>query len=141
MPEGFYQISGFNPTSNFHLSLRVDYPNASDRIRGDRHNLGGDIFIHGGARSIGCLAIGDSAIEDLFVLVADVGLEGTQVVIAPRDPRGGIALAPVPRIPFTAELYRRIEERLAEFSPPPELPPAPSPEPSPALAPEPPPAP
>jgi murein L,D-transpeptidase YafK len=44
VPEGFYRISGFNPQSQFLLSMRVSYPNALDRRL--KHS-GGDIFIHG----------------------------------------------------------------------------------------------
>ncbi len=118
VPEGMYRVVAFNPESHFHLSMMLDYPNFDDvalaEVEG-RTDLGGDIFIHGGDRSIGCLAIGDRAIEDLFVLVADVGMEHVQVILAPRDPRNGSRLAPVPGLPFTAELYRRIEEQLAPF--------------------------
>ena len=70
VPEGFYRIELLNPNSRYHLSLRVNYPNADDieRAREDRRdllNLGGDIMIHGGAESIGCIAIGNPAIEHL----------------------------------------------------------------------------
>jgi hypothetical protein len=118
VPEGFYRLVAFNPNSRFHLSMMIDYPNAEDVALAEgegRTDLGGDIFIHGDARSIGCLAMGDRAIEDLFVLVADVGLERVQVILAPRDPRGGVRLAPVPGVWFTADLYRRIEAALAAF--------------------------
>jgi len=47
VPEGFYTIDRFNPHSGFHLSLRIDYPNAADRILGRQGSLGSDIFIHG----------------------------------------------------------------------------------------------
>src|SRR5262249_30050821 len=47
--------------------------------------LGGDIMIHGGWGSIGCLAIGDLAAEDLFVLAADAGFERAVVVLSPVD--------------------------------------------------------
>jgi murein L,D-transpeptidase YafK len=66
VPEGFYRISGFNPWSSYHLSMRVDYPNASDRALG-RRPLGGDIFIHGKCVTIGCIPLGDEAIEELYV--------------------------------------------------------------------------
>src|SRR5258708_2412399 len=56
VPEGFYRISGLNPWSSYHLSLRVDYPNHSDRVLG-RRPLGGDIFIHGKCVTIGCLPL------------------------------------------------------------------------------------
>ncbi len=118
VPEGVYRLAAFNPNSRFHLSMMVDYPNADDlavaAVDG-RTDLGGEIFIHGGARSIGCLAMGDQAIEHLFVLVADVGLERVQVILAPHDPRGGIPLAPVAGVWFTADLYRRIEDALVPF--------------------------
>jgi murein L,D-transpeptidase YafK len=66
VPEGFYTISGFNPFSIFHLSLRVDYPNRADRLREGRGGLGGDIFIHGNCVSIGCVAIEDDGIKELY---------------------------------------------------------------------------
>ena len=68
VPEGFYRIDRFNPVSSFHLSLGLDYPNRSDRILGGRGDLGGDIFIHGACVSIGCVAITDPLIEELYVV-------------------------------------------------------------------------
>lgn len=72
VPEGIYQISGFNPWSNYHLSMRVNYPNAADRVRGSVAKLGGDIFIHGNKKSIGCLAMTDPVIDEIYLLCADV---------------------------------------------------------------------
>ncbi|MBN2358468.1 MAG: hypothetical protein JXR83_03385 [Deltaproteobacteria bacterium] len=71
VPEGFYRISQFNPVSNFHLSLRVNYPNASDRVLSDRKHPGGDIFIHGSCVTIGCIPIEDGPIEELFLSLLD----------------------------------------------------------------------
>lgn len=48
-----------------------------------------DIFIHGKAASIGCLAMGDEAIEELLVITAQLGAENVKVVIAPHNPRAG----------------------------------------------------
>lgn len=121
VPEGLYRVVAFNPNSRFHLSLMVDYPNADDlavAATEGRTELGGEIFIHGGAKSIGCLALGDAAIENLFVLVADVGLDHVEVVLAPHDPRSGVPLAPIGHLPFTRELYQRITTRLASFREP-----------------------
>src|SRR6187402_3626407 len=42
VPEGFYHINRFNPTSNFYLSLGLNYPNASDKIKSDAQHPGGD---------------------------------------------------------------------------------------------------
>ena len=78
MPEGVYAIEAFNSNSRFHLSLKLDYPNAVDRQQAaleGRDQLGGDIFLHGKDVSVGCLAMGDAAIEELFVLVARTGIE------------------------------------------------------------------
>ncbi len=71
VPEGFYRIDRFNPESRFHLSLGLDYPNAADCILSDRANPGGDIFIHGKDVTIGCLPLGDAAIEELYLLALD----------------------------------------------------------------------
>ena len=67
VPEGFYVISAFNPHSQFHLSLKVSYPNASDRILGKKP-LGGDVFVHGNCVTIGCMPITDPQIEELYVI-------------------------------------------------------------------------
>lgn len=88
VPEGIYRIEGLNPNSRFHLSLKLNYPNAFDRAqarREGRDHPGGDIFIHGRAVSIGCLAMGDAVAEELFVLVARIGIEHVKVILAPRD--------------------------------------------------------
>lgn len=71
VPEGCYAISVFNPKRRFHLSLGLNYPNESDRILADRTRPGGEIYIHGGAASIGCLPLGDPAIEELFLIALD----------------------------------------------------------------------
>ena len=112
VPEGVYRLTHLNPASSYHLSIRVDYPNAFDRARGaedGRTALGGDIYIHGKAVSIGCLAIGDDNIEELFTLIADTGLAHARIVIAP-----GRALdVPEGAPAWTAGLYRDIARELA----------------------------
>lgn len=119
VPEGVYKISGLNPNSRFHLSMKVDYPNAFDRAQAERDgrsNLGGDIFIHGGAQSIGCLAIGDPAIEELFVLVARTGRERVRVAIAPHEPeRQRFRTAPTASIAWGRELHRQILDALVDI--------------------------
>jgi murein L,D-transpeptidase YafK len=76
IPEGFYYINRFNPKSNFYLSLGINYPNQSDKILGHKDKPGGDIFIHGGAASVGCIPIGDENIKELYVLCLDVKSNG-----------------------------------------------------------------
>ena len=92
IPEGVYRIEYLNPNSSYYLSLKVSYPNASDRARAKkdgRANLGGDIMIHGKAVTIGCVPVGDDAIEDIFYLASAVGIKNVSVVIAPYDMRKG----------------------------------------------------
>ena len=54
-----------------------------------RTNLGGDIMIHGKAVTIGCVPVGDDAIEDIFYLASAAGIKNVSVVIAPYDMRKG----------------------------------------------------
>ena len=119
VPEGIYDIELLNPNSSYHLSLRVGYPNAFDReqaARENRTNLGGDIMIHGKALSGGCLAMGDEAAEDLFVLAADTGLTNITVVLAPVDFRLGKTVPESAKLPdWTGPLYQQIKSRLAEL--------------------------
>lgn len=92
IPEGIYGVEYLNPNSRFYLSLKVSYPNAFDRARAredGRANLGGDIMIHGKAATIGCIPVGDDAIEDVFYLAAQVGIKNVEIVIAPYDMRQG----------------------------------------------------
>ena len=67
VPEGFYHIDRFNTTSNFHLSLGVNYPNESDRKKSTAEHLGGDIFIHGSCVTIGCLPMTDDKIKEIYL--------------------------------------------------------------------------
>jgi len=117
VPEGVYRIDGLNPNSSYHLSMKLNYPNAFDlkhaKVEG-RDSPGSNIFIHGKAVSVGCLAMGDRAIEDLFVLVADVGRENTSVVIAPSDPRIR-QLDRLTTIPWSDELYATIEQEFGRY--------------------------
>ncbi|HWB61080.1 MAG TPA: L,D-transpeptidase family protein [Chthoniobacteraceae bacterium] len=120
VPEGFYKIDLLNPNSKFHLSMRVDYPNESDRehakLEGRARPLGGDIMIHGNAVSIGCLAMGDRAAEDLFVLAALTGIKHIDVILTPMDFRTQEIPAATPGNPdWLAPLYKKIKSGLEEY--------------------------
>lgn len=96
-PEGKYTISGRNPKSAYHLSLRISYPNAADKKRAadKKVNPGGDIMIHGYPNyapntafdvihnnynwTAGCIAVTDKEIEEIWQLV----LIGTPIEIKP----------------------------------------------------------
>ena len=86
VPEGFYYINEFNPKSEYHLSLGLNYPNASDHILSDSVQPGGDIYIHGSCVTTGCIPITDGQIEELYVLAVharDLGEDFIPVHIFP----------------------------------------------------------
>lgn len=120
VPEGGYRVTFLNPNSRFHVSLRLDYPNAWDREMGQRdgrENLGSDIMIHGKSASVGCLAMGDEAAEELFTLAARVRPENVKVLISPTDLRKNPATAlPKNAPPWTLRLYRKLKDELSDFA-------------------------
>jgi len=119
VPEGIYRIVYLNPNSVAHLSLALSYPNAYDRARAEeegRDTLGGDIMIHGGSSSVGCLAIGDEAAEELFVLAAESDWRDAVVVLSPVDFRRNILRVDYRAQPdWLDDLYRRLQAELERF--------------------------
>ncbi|WP_373552552.1 murein L,D-transpeptidase family protein [Haliscomenobacter sp.] len=80
VPEGLYWIEVFNPKSSYHLSMGINYPNASDRVLSDPKNPGGEIYIHGNCVSVGCLPITDEKIRELYLLASDAKDAGQQQI-------------------------------------------------------------
>ncbi len=78
VPEGFYFIDDFYDRSDYYLSMRVNYPNRSDTELGTRP-FGDSIMIHGDCASIGCIAMSDERIQELWVMAKRVTRD-TQVV-------------------------------------------------------------
>lgn len=119
VPEGVYQVSLLNPNSRYHLSMKLDYPNAFDRkyaqLEG-RTSPGSNIFIHGKQASVGCLAMGDYAIEELFLLAERTGIDNIEVLISPHDPRKTKLLAANTQPYWTKILYRDIEQHARKFN-------------------------
>lgn len=76
VPEGFYAVplAKLNPDSRYHLSFDIGYPNALDTALGRTGSL---IMLHGNAVSIGCLAMTDPKIEEIYTL-ADAALRNGQ---------------------------------------------------------------
>jgi len=68
VPEGLYYIDRYNPSSSFHLSLGINYPNNADKRSNPSANWGGDIFIHGSDVTIGCLPMTDEIIKEIYWL-------------------------------------------------------------------------
>ena len=116
VPEGIYKIESLHPNSLFHLALRLNYPNDFDKEKAaidGRTNLGGDIMIHGSDVSIGCLAMGDEAAEDLFVLASETGIENISVLLSPVDFRDNGLSGNTKDIPaWTRVLYTKIGKKI-----------------------------
>ena len=88
VPEGRYHIDRFNPYSAYHLSLGLNYPNATDRKRSAGLKPGGDIFIHGSNVSIGCLAMTDDLIREIYLVALDARRKPVRVDIFPMRMEG-----------------------------------------------------
>jgi murein L,D-transpeptidase YafK len=115
IPEGIYQLEYLNPNSAYYLSMKVNYPNAFDQAKGKlegRENLGSDIFIHGKNNTIGCIPIGDEAIEELFVLSSHAFSHRIDVVISPRDFRINPVEPEIKSVNWSDELYQNIKLKL-----------------------------
>jgi murein L,D-transpeptidase YafK len=91
-PEGEYVISGRNPQSRYHLSIKISYPNAKDRAfaAAAGRSPGGDIFIHGQPNNAGfgtighdwtdgCVALSNRDMDEVWALVKT----GTPILIQP----------------------------------------------------------
>lgn len=67
-PEGFYFVKPgqMNPNSSYHLSFNIGYPNAYDRAHG---RTGDFLMVHGDCVSIGCYAMTDEGIEEIYSLM------------------------------------------------------------------------
>jgi murein L,D-transpeptidase YafK len=79
-PEGFYSVARaqLNPASHYHLAFNIGYPNAYDRSLGRTGSL---IMVHGNCVSIGCFAMTDEGIEEIYSL-ADAALAKGQASVA-----------------------------------------------------------
>lgn len=115
IPEGIYFIEYLNPNSAYYLSMKVNYPNEFDREKAlidGRNNLGGDIFIHGKDATIGCIPIGDTAIEELFVLASNAMNNGVKVLILPWDFRLRNDYPVLTEVDWENELYDQLNKEL-----------------------------
>jgi murein L,D-transpeptidase YafK len=80
VPEGFYHIDRFNPSSSYYLSLGLNYPNQSDKKKSTASNLGGDIFIHGECVTIGCMPMTNDKIKEIYILAIQAYQNGQQQI-------------------------------------------------------------
>lgn len=114
VPEGFYNLSYLNPNSRYHLSVFVDYPNKEDiaHSKVPRNQMGGEIFVHGRAVSIGCIAIGDAAIEEVFTLCALTPSNKRRIVISPVDFRKDPDFSLKTEEAWVQSLHHRIKQEI-----------------------------
>lgn len=122
VPEGLYWIEVFNPKSSYHLSMGINYPNASDLILSDPKKPGGEIYIHGNCVSVGCLPITDEKIRELYLLASDARDAGQQQIpvhifpcrMTPENRKNLLALNRQELLPFwdnLGEAYDFFERR------------------------------
>lgn len=78
-PEGFYSVSAkqLNPRSNYHLAFNVGYPNVFDRQNG---RTGGLVMVHGNCKSVGCFAMTDRGVDEIYRFVAAALTNGQREV-------------------------------------------------------------
>jgi len=78
-PEGFYKVRKeyLNPNSKFHLSFNLGYPNAYDKAH---QRTGSFLMVHGNCVSIGCYAMTDEKIEEIYALVEKALKKGQKFV-------------------------------------------------------------
>ena len=79
-PEGFYSVSArqLNPNSAYHRAFNVGYPNAYDR---QHRRTGGALMVHGDCKSVGCYAMTNAGIEEIYDLVAGAVRAGGEVPV------------------------------------------------------------
>lgn len=102
VPEGFYSLTKeqLHPKSNYHLAFNVGYPNLRDR---NNNYTGSLIMVHGKCLSVGCLAMGDDRIEEIYTLLREAF-------------KGGAKSIPMHIFPF-----KMSDDNLAQFDDHPEM--------------------
>jgi len=115
IPEGIYKVEYLNSNSPYYLSMKLNYPNEFDKSKTKFSNIdemGKDIFIHGKAATIGCIPIGDEAIEEVFLLTHKAINNDIKVIFSPRDLRKNKEYPEIEAIDWEIELYDSIKKEL-----------------------------
>lgn len=104
-PEGFYQTSAsaLNPNSSYHLSFNVGYPNSWDRTQS---RTGSHIMVHGSDVSVGCFAMGDPGVEEIY-----------RTVEAYVKSKPGKKTVPIQIYPFEPSPWRMVMENKSKHYP------------------------
>ena len=74
-PEGFYTVaaSQLNPFSRYHLSFNIGFPNEFDR---SHNRTGSALMVHGRCSSVGCFAMTDFRMEEIYTIVESAMISG-----------------------------------------------------------------
>ena len=78
VPEGYYFIDDFNPKSDYYLSMLINYPNYVDNLQGAKIRRGGDIYIHGGCVTVGCMPMTDEGIKEIYTICLNAKVNGQE---------------------------------------------------------------
>lgn len=121
-PEGFYDITldQMNPNSSEYLAFNTGFPNAFDRSLG---RTGSFLMVHGGCRSVGCYAMTDYAMEEIYGLVEEAFKDGQDKVQLQAFPfrmttQNLASHAGDPNVPFWEMLKAGNDAFLATEQPP-----------------------
>jgi len=78
-PEGFYAVKKhqLNPNSSYHLSFNLGFPNSYDKAH---HRTGSYLMVHGECVSIGCYAMTNPKIEEIYKLIEEALKKGQKYV-------------------------------------------------------------
>jgi murein L,D-transpeptidase YafK len=118
VPEGVYAINHFNPLSNYHLSLGINYPNSSDQKLSDPKHPGGSIYIHGNCVTIGCMPISDDKIKELYIIAVeakDSGQEKIPVHIFPCRMEGETLNRLINEYPKYTQFWTNLQTVFSDF--------------------------
>src|ERR1700681_764900 len=103
-PEGFYKVTPelMNPHSNYYLAINIGYPNSFDKANIRDGSL---LMIHGDCRSVGCYAMTDEQISEIYSLARDSFLGGrpsfqVQAYLFPLTPANLARRRNKPNLPF-----------------------------------------
>ncbi|MBU6452727.1 MAG: hypothetical protein KGS72_13155 [Cyanobacteria bacterium REEB67] len=117
IPEGTYKITGLR--ASFRLSVLVDYPNRFDRLQAaadKRTHLGGDILIHNGTHSTGCLVLSIDDMAQIFTAAHDVGCANVTLIIAPCNlSKGKPALDMASQPGWLPLHYEHLRRQLSQY--------------------------
>ena len=116
-PEGHYVIDSRNEHSAYHKALHISYPNEDDRRRAAKLGVspGGEIMIHGSCASIGCMAVQDERVEELWTMASAFQVGERRVHVHVYPARDIAALLRDPERAAHHRFWENLKEGLDRF--------------------------